>query len=127
MDGSWLHPSRLPLGAGWHGGCCAAGEEFTPSDSAIRDFCNLGNAHGCPSLPADRDWDAVRFSIALISDQQVTLSYICERGHAPVEHGRLTYDRRGLVWRNPHPDARVHRLANCYLETWRMRQVPVAV
>ena len=127
MDGSWQHPSRLPLGAGWRGNCCATGDEFTPSDSAIRELCNLGNAHSCSSLPAEREWDAIRFSVALISDQQITLWYCCERGHAPVEHGKLTYDRNNKTWQSPHPDARVHRLADCYLETWRARQMPVAV
>ena len=123
-DGSWLHPARLPLGAGWSGHCCATVQETTPSDAAIRELCNLGNATACPHLPRERDWDAVRFSVAHISQGQITLWYVCERAHAPIEHGKLTFDLVAQDWQNPHPDARVHRLANCYLETYRSRQNP---
>jgi len=126
-DGSWLHPSRLPLGAGWNGSCCATGQETVPTDSALREFCNLGNATACPHLPHERDWDAVRFSVALASDGQITLWYVCERGHAPVEHGKLTFDLTGRTERSAHPDPRVQRLALCYLEAWRARQGPMAV
>ena len=121
-DGSWLHPSRLPLGAGWSGHCCAAGQETTPPPAALREFCNLGNATACPHLPRERDWDAIRFSIALTSGQQITLWYACESSHAPVEYGKLTFDRIQETWLNPHSDARVQRLADSYLETYRSRR-----
>src|SRR5262249_39751900 len=126
-DGSWLHPARLPLGAGWRGTCCASSPEITPSDSTIRELCNLGNAVACPNLPRERDWDAVRFSVALTSDEQITLCYVCEKAHAPVEHGKLTFDLVAQGWLNPHADQRVQRLANCYLEAWKSRQMPIAV
>ncbi|HYW40528.1 MAG TPA: hypothetical protein VE957_20670 [Terriglobales bacterium] len=120
-DGSWPHPSRLPLGAGWTGNCRASGQETATSDIHIREFCNLGYASACPHLPRGRDWDAVRFSVAKANVSQVTLWYVCEIAHAPVEHGRLTFDLAHQVWLNPHADARVHRLASCYLETYRAR------
>ena len=125
-DGSWPHPSRLPLGAGWRGHCCASGEDVAPGESAIREFCNLGNATACPHLPAERDWDAVRFSLALASEEQITLWYVCERGYAPIEHGRIAYDLATGLWRNPHPDPRVSRLADSYLCAWQARQIPSA-
>lgn len=121
-DGSWLHPSRLPLGAGWRGGCCASGLEFVPTDAAIREFCNLGNATACPHLPVNRDWDAIRFAVARTSVEQITLWYVCESAHAPAEHGKLTFDRIHERWLNPHADPRVQRLAACYLGTYRSRQ-----
>ena len=121
-DGTWLHPARLPLGAGWRGSCSATAEEFTPDDATIHSFCNLGYAAGCPRLPADRDWDAIRFSVARTSVDQITLNYICESAHAPAQHGRLIFDRVQARWINPHTDPRVNRLANCYLETFRSRQ-----
>jgi hypothetical protein len=121
-DGSWLHPSRLPLGAGWRGSCCAGPQEFTPTDATIRDFCNLGYAVACPHLPAERDWDAIRFSVARTSVDQITLHYVCESAHTPAEHGKLSFDLVRRQWLNPHPDARVHRLANSYLHTFRSRQ-----
>ncbi len=122
-DGSWPHPARLPLAAGWKGNCCASGQEAAPTDTAIREFCNLGNAP-CPHLPAERDWDAVRFSVASTSIQNVALWFVCERSHAPVEDGKLTFDLETRAWKNRHPDPRVDRLASCYLQAWQMRQRP---
>jgi len=121
-DGSWPHPSRLPLGAGWGGDCCASHTVAAPRDSQIREFCNFGYATRCPSLPPQRDWDAVRFSIARASRDQIMLLYVCELNHAPIEHGTLTFDLLGDRWLKPQIDARVHRLADCYLQTYRTRQ-----
>ena len=91
-DGSWPHPSRLPLGAGWTGNCRASGEELPASDEHAREFCNLGYATNCPHLPQHRDWDAVRFSVARASENQITIHFVCELDHAPIEHGKLTFD-----------------------------------
>jgi hypothetical protein len=121
-DGAWLHPMRLPLGAGWRGSCCARGQEFIPDDAIVHDFCNLGYAAGCPHLPAVRDWDAIRFSVARTSVGQITLHYVCESAHAPSQHGKLTYDLIRAAWVNPHSDPRVQRLATCYIESFRSRQ-----
>ncbi len=121
-DGSWPHPSRLPLGAGWTGNCRASGQELAASDTHIREFCNLGYATACPHLPQGRDWDAIRFSVARAGREQVTIAFVCELDHAPIEHGKLVLDLASRAWLNPHPDPRVLRLANCYLETYRARQ-----
>jgi hypothetical protein len=126
-DGSWQHPSRLPLGGGWRGGCCASGQEVVASDASLWELCNLGYATACPHLPAQRDWDAIRFSVARANTSVVTLWYVCEAGHAPRSHGKLSFDLERGVWLNPHSDARVQRLAQCYLETYRSRQSPAAV
>lgn len=125
-DGSWPHPARLPLGAGWSGTCCAAGQEAEREvvvlPPHIRDLCNLGYASDCPNLPARRDWDAVRFSIVGSSPEQVTISYVCELDHAPVEYGTLIYDLDREIWRHAPKDPRVHRLANSYLHAYRARR-----
>ncbi len=120
-DGSWPHPARLPLGAGWSGDCCASEATVSLHDSQIREFCNLGYATRCPHLPSQRDWDAVRFSVARTSDEQIVLSYACELGHAPVEHGKLIFDLSGETWLTAHADARVRRLAESYIQTYRSR------
>ena len=122
-DGSWPHPARLPLGAGWSGTCCASALETSAEvDPAyVRDFCNLGYATACPHLPRTRDWDAVRFSVAGFSADRITLCYVCELGHAPVEHGTLTYDLGGEAWRDTPADPRVQRLATSYLRAYRTR------
>jgi hypothetical protein len=128
-DGSWPHPSRLPLGAGWTGNCLASGQEIAASDAHVREFCNLGYASGCPHLPPQRDWDAIRFSIARGGIEQLTICFVCERNHAPIEHGKLTFDLVNEAWLtlNPAADARVLRLAASYLQTYRARQSPVLV
>jgi hypothetical protein len=126
-DGSWPHPSRLPLGAGWTGNCRASGQELTASDTHIREFCNLGYATACPHLPPVRDWDAIRFAVARAAPDQVTITFVCELDHAPIEHGELAFDPASEAWLNPHPDPRVLRLANCYLQTFRARKSAVLV
>jgi len=126
-DGSWPHPSRLPLGAGWTGNCRASGLEHAASDTHLREFCNLGYATACPHLPPGRDWDAVRFSVARAGREQITISFICELDHAPIQHGKLTFDLAGEAWLNPHTDPRVLRLAACYLQTYRARQNAVLI
>ena len=126
-DGSWPHPSRLPLGAGWTGNCRASGQELTASDAHIREFCNLGYATACPHLPPVRDWDAIRFAVARAAPDQVTITFVCELDHAPIEHGELAFDPASEAWLNPHPDPRVLSLANSYLQTFRARKSAVLV
>ena len=121
-DGSWPHPSRLPLGAGWTGNCRASGDEITATDAHLREFCNLGYATACPHLPLHHDWDAVRFSIAHASRDELALHFVCELGHAPIAYGQLIYDLRREAWRESAADPRVRTLANRYVESYRMRQ-----
>jgi hypothetical protein len=121
-DGFWPHPSRLPLGAGWTGNCRASGQELAASDAHIREFCNLGYATACPNLPQHRDWDAIRFSVARASRDQVMIAFVCELAHAPIEHGKLTFDLVSEVWLNAPTNPRVLALATCYLQTYRARQ-----
>ena len=120
-DGSRLHPSRLPLGAGWKGNCQASGQELRASDDCVREFCNLGYATACPHLPRERDWDAVRFSVARAGREQVTICFTCELAHAPIEHGKLTFDLVREGWIESHGDPRVMRLADAYLRAYRAR------
>jgi hypothetical protein len=121
-DGSWPHPSRLPLGAGWTGTCRASGQELAVPDTHIREFCNLGYATACPHLPQQRDWDAVRFSVSRVSREQITICFTCELAHAPIEHGNLIFDLVNESWLNTHSDSRVLTLATSYLQAYRQRQ-----
>lgn len=118
-DGSWPHPSRLPLGAGWTGNCCASGQEIAASDEHVRELCNLGYAAACPHLPPRRDWDAVRFSVAHASANELTFCYVCELAHAPMEHGRLIFDLTTEAWVDVPVDPRVTTLADAFLRTYR--------
>jgi len=95
---------------------------ISPLESEIREFCNLGYATLCPHLPQQRDWDAIRFAVARASDEQIVLSYSCELDHAPREHGTMTFNVSRQAWVNTHADARVNRLADSYLQSYRSRQ-----
>lgn len=116
--GAWLHPSRLPLGAGWHGLCTAHAEAITPTHNELEEFCNLGYASRCRHLPQERLWDAVRFSITRDCGERILLGYVCEFSHLPREHGTLEYAACVDEWVRPHPDLRIQRMAECHLESY---------
>lgn len=121
--GMWLHPGRLPLGSGFEGFCTAPGHEgVEPVVSELQEFCNLGYAQGCSRLPAERGCDAVRFAPASAQGEKIRLRYVCERGHRPHQHGTLEYDVTGRVWPVAHGDARVQRMAECYIEAYLRRR-----
>jgi len=128
-DGGWLHPSRLPLGAGWRGECCAPGQQGTePSNEELRELCNLGYATGCLRLPRERSFDAVRFSVASDDSDRVTICFALESAHRPAGHGCLAYDHALAQWSSVHPDLRIQRMAECYLETYlRRRTAPTSI
>ena len=127
-NGTWLHPSRLPLGCGWSGHCTAPGHEGeTPSQDELRDLCNLGHADGCSRLPSQRAWDSVRFGARTLSNgarngsgRCIQVRYVCERGHRPAEHGFLEFDAHGDEARcpKPHTDCRLQRMAECFLASY---------
>jgi hypothetical protein len=114
----WPFPHRLPLGAGFSGCCTAASERTTPTDTELKDFCNLGYARGCQKIPATRHSDAVRFAVARDGGARILLSYCCERDHAPVEHGQLQYDSETHSWPVAHSDTCLQRQAECYLQNY---------
>lgn len=128
-NGAWLHGHRLPLGCGWSGRCTAPGHDGeSPSSEDLQSFCNLGYAEGCDRLPRDRDWDSIRFGARTVGEGKngtggsVQVQYVCERGHRPAGHGFLSFDLMigRLIGRcaEPHRDARIQRMAECYLESY---------
>jgi hypothetical protein len=127
-NGQWPHPARLPLGCGWTGHCTAAGHEgLTPSQDIVEAFCNLGYASGCTWAPLQRAWDAVRFSVATPEERSdrdiraarvLRLFYECERDHRPVAHGHLVIDLMSATWLQRHEDARIQKMAECFLESY---------
>ena len=125
-NGSWLHVHRLPLGCGWRGHCTAPGHEGeNPSQEDLQDFCNLGYAEGCGRLPDERPWDSIRFvAKTLDSDvnsrtsRHIQLRYVCERAHRPAEHGFLEFDAVQSQWTYRHSDARLQRMAECFLASY---------
>ena len=141
-NGAWPHPARLPLGCGWSGQCTAPGHEGEiPSDGEL-ELCNLGYASGCGRLPQQRAWDAVRFAVVAPAEitgagagadkhqsgesgsarRTVQVQYVCERAHLPAEHGRLEFDGVESRWLQPHSDARVQKMAECFLAAYLTRK-----
>ena len=132
-NGSWPHPGRLPLGAGWSGYCTAPRHEGEiPSQDVLEAFCNLGYASGCSWRPPGRVWDAVRFAVSAPPDsawrnkardaaappRTLLLHYVCERNHRPVEHGDLEFELSRAAWLRQHADPRIQKMAECFLESY---------
>jgi hypothetical protein len=125
-NGNWPHPARLPLGCGWTGQCTAPGHEGeSPSQHVVEAFCNLGYASSCAWAPQERAWDAVRFSVSTPEDRNANnparvlrLLYVCERDHLPVVHGDLLMDLEAGTWQRGHEDARIQKMAECFLESY---------
>jgi hypothetical protein len=122
---AWIHPSRLPLGTGWTGHCSAPGNEgVQPTDEELRELCNLGYAVNCARLPQQRLYDAVRFSVSRETGSHLSLWFVCESAYRPVSYGTLHYDGASDRWLAPHPDQRIQKLAECYVQTYLARRVP---
>lgn len=130
-NGSWPHPARLPLGSGWCGHCTAPGHEGEiPAQDVLEAFCNLGYASSCSWSPQERVWDAVRFAVSAPQDSAsrheagevaarlLILRYVCEHDHRPAAHGDLEFDLSRAVWLRRHDDARIQKMAECFLETY---------
>jgi hypothetical protein len=123
-EGSWPCRERLPLGDGWRGLCTAAADrQVVPTDDQLREFCNLGYAAQCRRLPAERRFDAVRFSVARDRDQRIEICYVLEFRHRPGAHGVLAYDAAAGRWAAAHPDPRIQAMAACYLESYFERRI----
>ena len=119
MSGSaWSHPARLPLGAGFCGTCRAGGVEFRPSETELRDLCNLGYATQCSHMPGECYADCVRFAVAKDDGDRIALYYAYEREHAPVNWGTVAYDLRTQQWAWSINDVCVQRQAECYLAVY---------
>ena len=122
---AWFHPERLPLGSGWEGHCTAPGHEgVVPDPRRLQEDCSLGYAATCPRLPAGRAWDAIRFAVTGENEAQVCVTYACERNHLPAEHGNLEYRVRDAAWAAHHPDPRIQKMAECFLESWLRKSRP---
>ena len=132
-NGSWPHPARLPLGSGWTGHCTAAGHEHAvPRQEILEQFCNLGYASGCGWAPTASTWDAVRFAIVAPAKDKIVretragdtsarilrLKYVYEQANRPAGQGELLFDLAASAWLSRHNDARVQKMAECFLESY---------
>ena len=89
----WNPAPRLPLGDAYGGSCQAhAATPFEPAEEIQRDLCNCGYARRrCSHFPDNGAADAVRFSVLGDQDGRITLVYILEKDHSPMEHGLMDY------------------------------------
>ena len=114
------------MGCGWTGQCTAPGHQGeTPGLHVVEAFCNLGYADSCAWAPPERAWDAVRFSVSTPEGRNadnparvLRLLYVCERDHRPVAHGDLLMDLEAGTWQRGHDDARIQKMAECFLESY---------
>lgn len=74
-------------------------------------------------MPGERASDAVRFSIARDLGSEIALCFVTEHAHVPVTHGLLTYDAGSQVWTRVHPDVRIQKMAECYLDSYLSRRM----
>jgi hypothetical protein len=123
LNSDWSFPQRLPLGGGWSGTCTAAGHEGArPSEDELKSGCNLGYAKTCRRLPAERQADAVRFALGEERDGILRVLFAFEREYLPAGHGDLLYDAERESWLQQHEDARLQRMAECYVQAHRARR-----
>jgi len=122
QDGTWFHPSRLPLKGGWDGHCCVPGHENAVLARDDLRECNLGYAANCSRLPRERTCDAIRISVAQDAGTKLLVCFVCELNHHPVENGTLEYDLAGARWKSCHSNVRIQRMAECYLEMYLQRR-----
>jgi hypothetical protein len=53
---------------------------------------------------------------------RIELQYVCERENRPVEYGTLEFDPISSRWLRSHGDARVQKMAECFLQAHRDRR-----
>jgi len=134
-SGNWMHPARLPLGGGWTGHCTAPGhEQAVPSQDVLETCCNMGYAGTCSWAPAEQRSDAVRFAVSSPARNAgpnssghnparlVQLIYVCEQANRPAGHGELQFDLSTASWVRRHEDARIQKMAECFLESYLRRR-----
>jgi hypothetical protein len=46
------------------------------------------------------------------------VTYVYERDHLPAGHGELEFDVADNAWISRHEDPRIHRMAECFLESY---------
>jgi hypothetical protein len=120
------HPARVPLGAVWKGECEAVSDLATPNLKEL-ESCNLGYASSCSRLPRERSFDAVRFGVAHDSGPVISVDVVFEAAHLPVGKWRLEYNAPGNAWISRHPQPRIQKLADCFLQSYLDRRNPTVL
>jgi hypothetical protein len=117
-DIAFPHPGRLPLGTSWRGSCSVPGHEHTNLSAVELESCNLGYARLCSRIPQQRLCDAVRFGVVEDSVQAIKILFALETEHRPAGNGILQYDLHSGLWTTSHPDDRIQKKAECFLQAY---------
>lgn len=120
----WLRPPRFPLGGLFSGACHAHPDEVVePPETQQREVCNCGYARGrCDRFPGDGSADAVRFSVTDETAERVSLVYVLEKDHAPVEHGTLEYSIGDARLMTPRLSDILAQQGRAFLESYLSRR-----
>lgn len=120
----WVRPPRLPLGDPFGGACHAHPADIVePPEARQRELCNCGYARGrCDRFPGNTAADAVRFSVTEDTAARLSLVYVFEKDHAPVEHGTLEYSIPDARVDGPHISGILVQQARAFLESYLSRR-----
>jgi hypothetical protein len=55
---------------------------------------------------------------AAAAKRVLRLIYVCEHDHRPAAHGDLAFDLTAGTWLRTHEDARIQKMAECFLESY---------
>ena len=89
------HRERLPLGDAYCGTCSAS--SAAPDLVTLAENCNVGYARNCRHLPAEREADAVRYSVHE-REGQIVVTCIYERNHLPAGVQQYVHEASGGRW-----------------------------
>ena len=123
LDEKTKHP-RLPLGDPYTGLCRVDPmRDWRPDDATLRHSCNLGYARGrCPRFPKEAGPDATRFSVTGDQDGLLTIFYVSEQGHTPLEHGTLEYSATMGRFLRGHSNRLLQKQAQAYVDSYLLRK-----
>lgn len=106
-----------PLAEPRRGSCSVAPPDEQPGDAELKKWCNFGYACGCRFLPKEREADKASFSVIRSEGEILLICCVLEKDHRPVSIRTLQFHRELSRWLSVHPDARIQRQAECYMES----------
>jgi hypothetical protein len=86
----------------------------------------------------ERRWDAVRFAVATPvkgpkdrnTDSEehapariLRVIYVYEQANRPAGQGELEFDLSTTTWIRGHEDARIQKMAECFVESYRSKRI----
>jgi hypothetical protein len=83
---------RLPLIDEYTGVCHASGAVVLPAEAMLSTACNQGYAYACPCHPSASNPSAMRYSVVLRTQQELTITWIEEQAYSPVGQGTVRVD-----------------------------------